>query len=344
MERRSGELSTRAVRQPAGTETPASRRRSRLFAAFTGPDLPPISRRAFRFHMAYVLLDAISSGILSNVPLMALKAMRATDAQLQLPVIMTSVGLFSSVITGVVIANRPKKPFVLVPGLASAVFALLMAWMNSAGWFLCAAGLVSIFDFALRPAVPSILRIVYPDNCRSHVAGTLRQYASIVFLGSSLLFSSLLALSGSQMREMIRIELTLAALMSLAGLACFRQLPDRGDGSAEEATPVAGPSACGWKLSRASFVPLQDPRFLRFLPIFFLYCCGNLFYMGIVPAFFARDLSFGYVRATLFLHIVPAVAGFLTGGRLAAWFDRTSIWRSYAVVALLWGLDPCCWL
>jgi hypothetical protein len=62
--------------------------------------------------------------------------------------------------------------------------------------------------------------------------------------------------------------------------------------------------------------------------------------MGIVPAFFAHDLGFGYVQATLLIHIVPAVTGFLAGGRLTAWFDRTTIWRSYAVTALLWGLDP----
>ena len=30
----------------------------------------------------------------------------------------------------------------------------------------------------------------------------------------------------------------------------------------------------------------------------------------------------------------------LVGRRLTAWFDRTSIWRSYSLVSLMWGLDP----
>jgi len=47
--------------------------------------------------MAYTLLDAVFAGIIANVPLMAVKAMNATDVQLQLPLAMTSVGLFSSV-------------------------------------------------------------------------------------------------------------------------------------------------------------------------------------------------------------------------------------------------------
>jgi hypothetical protein len=62
--------------------------------------------------------------------------------------------------------------------------------------------------------------------------------------------------------------------------------------------------------------------------------------MGIVPAFFGRTLGFGYVTATLLMLVVPAVSGFLGGGYLTSWFDRTTISRSYAVVAWMWGLDP----
>lgn len=329
---------TPTVRAPE----PPPTRLSRFASAFTPPPLPPVSRRAFRFHMGYVLLDAVSAGILSNAPLMAVKAMQATDVQLQLPIVMTSIGLFVSVFSGVAMAARQKKPFVLLPGIASAVSALFMAWTSSATWFVFAAGLISIFDFAIRPAVPSILRIIYPDYCRSHVAGTLRQYASIVFLGASLLFATLLSAGIFEIRHMIEAELTLAGLASLAGFACFRRLPDRGDGNIEEASPErfdAGSRSFREQL-HAIMTPLRDRRFRRFLPVFFLYCCGNLFYLGIVPAFFARDLGFGYVQATLLIHVVPALTGFLAGGRLTAWFDRTSIWRSYSMVALLWGLDP----
>ena len=120
--------------------------------------------------MAFALLEATALGIINNVPLMAVKAMDATDRQLQIPVIMTSLGLFSTVFTGVAMSTRSKKPFVLVPGIASAIAALMMAWTDTALWFLFVAGLVSIFDFAMRPAIPSILRIIYPDNCHSHVA------------------------------------------------------------------------------------------------------------------------------------------------------------------------------
>src|SRR5262249_8029528 len=74
--------------------------------------------------------------------------------------------------------------------------------------------------------------------------------------------------------------------------------------------------------------------------IFSVFAFSNLFFMGIVPAFFARDLGFRYTQATLLIHVVPAITGFLAGGRFTAWFDRTSVWRSYSLVTLLWGLDP----
>jgi MFS family permease len=315
------------------------KKRPRLFSAFAPPRLPPVSNRAFRFHMSYSLLDALTAGILSNVPLMAVKALHASDAQLQIPIMMTSIGLFSSVFTGVAMAKRNKKPFVVGPGLVSGLAALVMAWTNSVQWFLCLFGMISVFDFAIRPAIPSMLRIVYPDHCRSHVSGTLRQYASVVFLGSSLLFSFLLSLSGAHIREVIRAELTLAGICSMAAFYCFNKLPDRGDGSLDEAMPSQTPARL-FGAGHPILAPLRDNAFRFFLGAFFLYCCGNLFYMGIVAPFFAKDLGFDYVYATLLIHIVPAITGFLFGGKLTAWFDRTSVWRSYSVVFFLWGLDP----
>lgn len=312
--------------------------RGGLLDAFTPPLLPPVSNRAFRFHMGYALLDAVSAGILSNVPLMAVKALNASDAQLQIPIMLTSIGLFSSVITGVVMSRRSKMPFIIGPGLASGLAALVMAWTTSVQWFLCIFGLISIFDFAIRPAIPSLLRIVYPENCRSHVGGTLRQYASIVFLCSSFLFSFLLSLSGGRIHTMITAQLTLAGVSSICAFLCLSQLPDRGDGSLEEALPSLNPKQLG--TSHPILTPLRDHAFRYFLAVYFLYCCGNLFYMGIVAPFFAKDLGYGYLGSTLLIHIVPAVTGFLLGGPLTSWFDRASVWNSYSLVMLMWGLDP----
>lgn len=311
---------------------------ARFAAGFLPPVLPVASRRAFRFHLAYTLLDSISAGVLANVPLMAVKVLHATDAQLQIPISMTSVALFAAVITGSIMARRRKMPFILMPGLAGALSMFVMAWLTRPIPFLCAAGAISIFDFGTRPAIPSILRTVYPENCRSHLAGTLRQYASLLFPAATLAAAALLSFSGAHVRTMIRWQLIIGSVVYCGAMACIRQLPDRGDGHPLEADPASVPQTEGrWRLS---LEPLRDPSFRMYLAAFGAFAFSNLFFMGIVPVFFAKDLGMDYVQATLLIHVVPAVMGFLLGGRLTSWFDRTSVWLSYALVTLLWGLDP----
>jgi len=261
--------------------------------------------------------------------------MNATDAQLQLPLAMTSLGLFASVFLGAFMATRHKKPFVLVPGFAAGLTALAMAWTTSAIWFLAFAGVISILDFAMRPAVPSIVRSVYPDGCRSHLAGTMRQWSSIVFLAATLGSSILLSLAEKNIYLVIRLEIVTAGVACLGAFLCFWRLPIRGDGSQAEADPPPEPS-----FTFATLAPLRDPRFRRYLAAFFVFSFGNLFQQGVVPALFSHNMQLGYVQSTLLIHIIPNLAAFLSGGRLTAWFERATIWRSYALVTLLWGLDP----
>jgi hypothetical protein len=311
---------------------------SRLAAGFKPPHLPPVSRRAFRFHMAFTLLYSSFEGIMGNAPLMAVKAMNASDVQLQLPLAMASAGIFASALLGSGMAMRRKKPFVVVPGFAGAIAALAMPWTPRAGWFLFMVGVISICDFAMRPAIPSIVRSVYPDLCRSHVSGTMRQYASIVFLGATLSSAALLsAATPANIRTTMRIEIMVAALACASAFACFLCLPNRGDGSAAEAIPPDDPGADS---VRAALAPLRDKSFRRYLGIFFIFGFGNLFHQGVIPAFFARDMGLGYVQATMLIHIIPNLTAFLFGGHLTMWFERTSVWRSFGLVTLLWGLDP----
>lgn len=310
----------------------------RAAAGFAPPELPRESQRAFTYHLAFTVFYAIFEGITANVPIMAVESMQATDVQLQLPLAMASVGLFLSVGLGTVMARRRKKPFVLAPGLVAAIAAIVMAGVRTPGWFLFVAGIISICDFAMRPAVPSIMRIVYPDSCRARVSGTMRQYGSVAFLLATLSSSALLgAISASAARGWIRLEVGFGGFSCAAAFFCFKKLPDHGDGSSAEADAVDDLRVPSF---RAAFVPLRDKWFVYYLAGILMFSFGNLFYQGVIPAFFARDLHLGYLPATLLIHVLPSLAAFLSGGFLSGWFDRTSIWRSFALVTLLWGLDP----
>jgi Major Facilitator Superfamily len=310
----------------------------RLREGFLPPALPPLSRRAFRFQMAFTLLYAVFEGVMANAPLIAVKAMDASDIQLQMPLAMASIGLFVSALLGVVMARRRKKLFVVVPGMTGALAAMTMSAMPTAGGFLFMAGLVSICDFAMRPAVPSVMRIVYPAHCRSRVSGSLRQYGSIAFLAATLLSATLLSRPGTLgVPRLIRIEMLVAAATCAAAFLCFARLPDHGDGSEAEAEAVDDPKV-SWE--RAALKPWQDRRFLGYLAAIFVFSFANLFHQGVVPSYFARDLRLGYVQTTLLIHVIPNLTAFFAGGFLTSWFERTSVWRSYSLVTLLWGLDP----
>jgi MFS family permease len=315
------------------------RARAGWTAFFRPPDLQPVSKRAFRFHMAFIVLDAIFSGIVANTPVMAIRAMHATDAQLQWPVAMAAIGIFASVLTGASMATRRKQPFILVPGFAMGIAALVMAWMNSAPWFLFVSGLISIFDFSVRPAIPSVIRSIYPEHCRSHVSGTLRQYAAVFFSAASLFCAFLLNRSGGNVMPMIKLQISVAGLLSLLSFLCFKQLPPHGDGSLAESLNAPGRVGAAWS-DWPMLAPFRDGRFRRYLAAFLLFGSSTLFYNGIVPPVFTHDLGYGYAGTTLLIHIVPAVGAFLGGGRLTAWFDKTTVWKAYAMVTFLWAIDP----
>jgi MFS family permease len=314
-------------------------RKDLLKGLLAPPALPPVSRRAFRLHMAYTVLSGVQHGIIANVPVMAVKALDATDPQLQLPQAMISLGLFVSAFTGVAMARRMKKPFVWIPGALGALSVLVMAWTESPLWFLALFGIVSTFDFAIRPAMSSVVRSLYPPDCCARAVGTLQQYFGIVVLISGLAFAALLSSTDADsVRLAIRWELILAGVFGLAAFVCFYRLPDHGDGDYAESHPETVAHPHGSAL--LNLAPLRDREFRHFLAIVFLFSVGDLFYVGIIAPFFARDLGFGYVESALFIQVIPAVTAFLTASRLTAWFDRSSLWLSYALVSVLWGLDP----
>ena len=182
---------------------------------------------------------------------------------------------------------------------------MVMAWITSAGWFLVFAGVISIFDFAMRPAVPSIMRLVYPEHHRSHSPGPCgngpRSYSWALRFYPSALLSA--ASTSARVFLTIRVEIALASLACVTAFCCFRQLPDHGDGSDTEASPRRYRR---WRFRQRKLLPRGWTAAIRhYLAVFFLFAFGNLFYQGVVPAFFARDMGLGYVQATLFTTSFP---------------------------------------
>jgi len=89
-----------------------------------GSGLPESCRHTWVRHRTYALLDAAAAGILSNIPLMALKGMGSPEWEMALQMTISSVGLFLSIYFGGIMAERRKMPFVLLPGFAFAACAV----------------------------------------------------------------------------------------------------------------------------------------------------------------------------------------------------------------------------
>src|SRR5689334_21132851 len=101
-----------------------------------GPSLPSGSRPTWVRHRIYALLDAAAAGILSSVPLMALKGMGSPEWAMAMLITISSVGLFLSLYLGGIMAERRKMPFVLLPGFAFAACTFGMVLVDSALPFL----------------------------------------------------------------------------------------------------------------------------------------------------------------------------------------------------------------
>jgi hypothetical protein len=97
--------------------------------------------------------------MLTNGPTIGIKALRAVDWHLTLPMSLSGIGLFLTVALGVWMARRPKLPFAVVPGFASCAARLGMALAPDSLAFLFLLGLFNLFDSISRPAIAVIIRL-----------------------------------------------------------------------------------------------------------------------------------------------------------------------------------------
>ncbi|HPQ70037.1 MAG TPA: MFS transporter [bacterium] len=302
---------------------------------FRGPDLPAEVRGTYRRHLSYVIFDAAAAGILANAPVMAIKGMGSPDWQMALQLSISSIGMFLIIHLGGVMAVRRKMPFVLGPGAAYAICSLLMALTDNVLAFLILLGCGSLFEVILRPAVTAIIRLNYPVEVRGAAAGEIRKWSSITFLLTGLCASFLLDRVADSPRWMIKGQMIGAAALSLIGYWIFSgiKVKETLRGPRRRVT-LADTFTQSWRIIST------DARFRRYLAIGFLYCFGGLAYVSFVPVFLTKDLHFGYVGASVLIHILPSTLAFISTGLLGQWIDRVSTWKAWSWIRLGWGIDP----
>jgi hypothetical protein len=296
-------------------------------------DLPVDVRRTFILHWLYSALGGATQGILTNAPVIGIKALGAANWHLALPTSLSGVGILMSVALGVWMARRSKMPFVSWPGFASCAACLGMAVSPHPLAFFALLGLCNLFEIVTRPAVATIIRLNYPVESRGWVTGRLRQCSAVAFLASAYGAARLLDRQGSW--PFIQGLIIAAAIIQTLGFAMFAGIRVRPDTPGET-------DNTNLRLLIGSYVQTvsRDRRFLRYLAGCFLYAASGLAYEPLVRAFFAADLHLDYTQTVLLADVLPSLCSVLTLHRLGAWLDRTNPLRAWAAIRVGWALDP----
>src|SRR5262249_9630923 len=146
------------------------------------PAFAPHVRRTYTYHRAFSALSGVAAGMLANGPTIGIKALKAADWHLALPMSLSGIGLLLTLALGVWMARRPKLPFAVVPGFASCGACLGMAVAPDPLAFLFLLGVLNLFDSISRPAITVIIRLNYPAESRGWVTGRLRRWSAGTFL------------------------------------------------------------------------------------------------------------------------------------------------------------------
>jgi MFS family permease len=275
--------------------------------------------------------------MLANGPTIGIKALRAADWQLALPMSLSGIGLFLTLALGVWMARRPKLPFVVVPGFASCAACLGMTLAPNPLAFLFLLGVFNLLDSISRPAITVIIRLNYPAESRGWVTGHLRRWSGGTFLLAALATGWVLDRAGSW--PVIQAALaSAAALQTLAHLAFSRiHVRPESRGEADADAFARG----GWSPVVGAVAAVGgDRRFLRYLWGSVIFQFGNLMYEPIVRAFLSTELHFNYTQCVFIADVLPSTFSLVTTPRLGAWLDRTNPLFAWSLIRLGWGIDP----
>ena len=239
-------------------------------------------------------------------------------------------------------ASRPKMPFVVLPGVASALATGLMAFTNNSLLFLFLGGVGLMFSTITRPAVAAIVRLNYPASHRGQATGEIRAWSSLVFVLAFLASSAVLDVASNYSARLgltvVRGLILLAGAMCLTSFLFFHRIRVAEDPS----DLVADYRPHVLQSFREAFaVVARNALYRRYVLVCLLYNFAAMTYVSYIPAFLEKDLHYTYVQCALLLHIVPAVVSFLTTGWLGRWFDRTRL-SPFGLGRLRLGVGPCC--
>jgi hypothetical protein len=212
------------------------------------------------------VLSGVVAGMLANGPTIGIKALRAADWHLALPMSLSDFGLLLTLALGLWMARRPKLPFAVVPGFASCVACLGMAMAPDPLALLFLLGLFNLLDSISRPTITVIIRLNYPAKSRGWVTGRLRRWSAGTFLLAGQ--ATAWVLGRADTWPVIQAALATAAALQMLAYLAFSRIRVRAEprGPAEFDADADAFARGGWaSLVGALAAVWGDRRFLRYL-------------------------------------------------------------------------------
>jgi len=296
--------------------------------------IEPEERRTFRLHLVHSIFESLAAGIIANAGLMAIKELGAADWQLNLPLGISSIGMFASWLVSQRMALRDKRPYILAPFALQVLCAAGMAFVPGSTWFLLLAGFSGVFETMVRPAMAAFFRQNYRAEWRGRAAGTIRGWCALAFLASNLGSAFAMQQLGGG-RTAMMVQMVLAALLLGTCLLCISAVRIREEeGKREAPEAAADPSVSGVAILR------RDRRFRRYLTGMSLFLIGGLIYVSLIPAVLSKNFGYGYVTGAVLLHVIPSLVSFVSTQQVGRRLDRSHPLKLWSILRFCWGLDP----
>ncbi len=285
-----------------------------------------IRNNTYKTHLLFSVLAAMADGILANAPMMALKGfgLDGKEWKLILQLLPTGIAMMLLLWLTGVMAVRPKKLFMFIPGVIYAFSIAFASFSNSAVMLLIMLGLGYTAESMTRPALTMIVRLNYPSSERGHLASKVRSRYYLVLIVSGLVSALTFDYIPVSQQILIKIELFLAALLLFSAYFFMSRLninENKIDFSNQIPSPLKS-------LRDAALSIKKDKRFKKYIYISFFTAAGGLAVSPFIPVLLSRKLHFNYTQALIFSTVMVEGISVFTTPVIGKWIDKINVWMA----------------
>lgn len=292
--------------------------------------VPPEAREAYRYDAMTALFMGVSFGaIYPFLGRIARGDLHASPLGISLMTAAPFVGNLLSPFWARQMEGRAKLPFIIWAWIGTRTCFLLMVLASTPWTFVILASLAMMIAPIATPAYTSVMKEVYPDDCRGRIMGLIRVWLQTTTFVTTLVAGRLLDLG----KMSYRVLFLAGGLFGIMGALSFSRMPVASKG--EE-----GPRFSVLETFR---IFLEDRNYRWFGLSVFVYGLGNLIALPIYTLFQVDRLHVTNTQVANLANIasLTAIGAYFFWGH---YLDRYGALQTVLVNVLLASLVPLTYL